>query len=203
MSIQARKLMSEMGALALLPHHPSTEGEIEAMLQGMRESLLALRARCAALPPPAAVTIARSTEDCHCGDDDGYTPKGQVDWLQERVLRLVGELLRDWQTGLPTSASSSNSSSSSGSSSGGSGAGVASPAEVEAVGGSAPTYVLEVHALYDRAHAPTHTHARTTSDSNVGGDGDEDSADEDSADAYTKSYSLFLQRGARAELAGL
>ena len=66
----SRRLLFEMGALVLLPHHNSEEYEVDTLVVGLEHYL---RARLRADPsnPPALVTIAESS-------GDNYTPPGQL-----------------------------------------------------------------------------------------------------------------------------
>uniref|UniRef100_A0A8B9U6T6 Chromosome 5 open reading frame 22 n=1 Tax=Anas zonorhyncha TaxID=75864 RepID=A0A8B9U6T6_9AVES len=59
-----------------LPHHVSTEEEIEGLLQSTKVLLKNM-------PKPTLVTIARSSLDDYC-------PSEQVDIIQEKVLNLLG-----------------------------------------------------------------------------------------------------------------
>ena len=63
-----------------LPHHESTEAEVEALLGATRQMLGCLA------QPPSLVTVARSV-------DDGYTPSvSSCQRLEARVLKIVGEV---------------------------------------------------------------------------------------------------------------
>ncbi|XP_035423128.1 UPF0489 protein C5orf22 homolog [Cygnus atratus] len=59
-----------------LPHHVSTEEEIESLIQSTKVLLKNM-------PKPTLVTIARSSLDDYC-------PSEQVDIIQEKVLNLLG-----------------------------------------------------------------------------------------------------------------
>ncbi|XP_040443375.1 UPF0489 protein C5orf22 homolog isoform X2 [Falco naumanni] len=59
-----------------LPHHVSTEEEIEGLIQSIKILLKDM-------PKPTLVTVARSSLDDYC-------PSEQVDIIQEKVLRLLG-----------------------------------------------------------------------------------------------------------------
>ncbi|NXN93522.1 CE022 protein, partial [Rhinopomastus cyanomelas] len=61
-----------------LPHHVSTEEEIESLIQSVKVLL-------EGLPKPTLVTVARSSLDDYC-------PPEQVEIIQEKVLRLLGSL---------------------------------------------------------------------------------------------------------------
>ncbi|XP_052599051.1 UPF0489 protein C5orf22 homolog [Peromyscus californicus insignis] len=61
-----------------LPHHVSTEEEIECLIQSMYSLLKSL-------PKPTLVTIARSSLDDYC-------PPEQVDTIQEKVLSVLHSL---------------------------------------------------------------------------------------------------------------
>uniref|UniRef100_K7FNA9 Chromosome 5 open reading frame 22 n=2 Tax=Pelodiscus sinensis TaxID=13735 RepID=K7FNA9_PELSI len=58
-----------------LPHHVSTEQEIEGLVQSVKQVLKKL-------PKPTLVTIARSSLDDYC-------PSEQVDLIQEKVLNIL------------------------------------------------------------------------------------------------------------------
>ncbi|KAM4705625.1 UPF0489 protein C5orf22 homolog isoform 2-T2 [Rhinophrynus dorsalis] len=60
---------------AELPHHVSTEKEIEGLVQSMKQLLKHL-------PKPILVTLARSSLDDYC-------PSEQVDFIQEKVLDVL------------------------------------------------------------------------------------------------------------------
>ncbi|NXT73797.1 CE022 protein, partial [Zapornia atra] len=61
-----------------LPHHVSTEEEIEGLLRSIKILLNAV-------PKPTLVTVARSSLDDYC-------PSEQVDIIQEKVLSLLGSV---------------------------------------------------------------------------------------------------------------
>ncbi len=61
-----------------LPHHISTEEEIEHLVDRVREMLLGL-------PRPTMITIARSS-------DDDYCPKWQVEGIQDRVVSMLKQV---------------------------------------------------------------------------------------------------------------
>ncbi|NXN15864.1 CE022 protein, partial [Indicator maculatus] len=61
-----------------LPHHVSTEEEIEGLIQSIKALLKDL-------PKPTLVTVARSSLDDYC-------PSEQVDIIQEKVLNLLGSV---------------------------------------------------------------------------------------------------------------
>ncbi|XP_071481917.1 UPF0489 protein C5orf22 homolog [Diadema antillarum] len=61
-----------------LPHHISTEEEVESLVSAMGELL-------GRLPPPTLVTIARSSYDDYC-------PPHQVDGIQQKVLKKLQSL---------------------------------------------------------------------------------------------------------------
>ncbi|XP_068092841.1 UPF0489 protein C5orf22 homolog isoform X2 [Hyperolius riggenbachi] len=63
---------------AELPHHVSTETEIEGLMQSMKHVLKHL-------PKPTLVTLARSSLDDYC-------PSDQVDFIQEKVLDVLRSL---------------------------------------------------------------------------------------------------------------
>ena len=79
-------LVLDVGPAALLPHHPSTDAEVTAMLARVSAFLRAARVGGRPLGRPALVTVARSAAD-------GFTPAAAVDALQERVLGAVRDLL--------------------------------------------------------------------------------------------------------------
>ncbi|NXJ59125.1 CE022 protein, partial [Rostratula benghalensis] len=61
-----------------LPHHVSTEEEIEGLIQSIKVLLKDM-------PKPTLVTVARSSLDDYC-------PSEQVDIIQEKVLSLLGSV---------------------------------------------------------------------------------------------------------------
>ncbi|NXN23857.1 CE022 protein, partial [Nycticryphes semicollaris] len=61
-----------------LPHHVSTEEEIEGLIQSVKVLLKDM-------PKPTLVTVARSSLDDYC-------PSEQVDIIQEKVLSLLGSV---------------------------------------------------------------------------------------------------------------
>ncbi|XP_057255401.1 UPF0489 protein C5orf22 homolog isoform X1 [Pezoporus wallicus] len=61
-----------------LPHHVSTEEEIEGLIKSIKVLLKDM-------PKPTLVTIARSSLDDYC-------PSEQVDFIQEKVLDLLGSV---------------------------------------------------------------------------------------------------------------
>ncbi|XP_009978202.1 PREDICTED: UPF0489 protein C5orf22 homolog, partial [Tauraco erythrolophus] len=61
-----------------LPHHVSTEEEIEGLIQSIKILLKDM-------PKPTLVTVARSSLDDYC-------PSEQVDIIQEKVLSLLGSV---------------------------------------------------------------------------------------------------------------
>ncbi|NXG45011.1 CE022 protein, partial [Psilopogon haemacephalus] len=61
-----------------LPHHVSTEEEMEGLIQSIKVLLKDL-------PKPTLVTVARSSLDDYC-------PSEQVDIIQEKVLNLLGSV---------------------------------------------------------------------------------------------------------------
>ncbi|PIO26439.1 hypothetical protein AB205_0093820, partial [Aquarana catesbeiana] len=63
---------------AELPHHVSSEMEIEGLMQSMKHLLKHL-------PKPTLVTLARSSLDDYC-------PSNQVDFIQEKVLDVLRSL---------------------------------------------------------------------------------------------------------------
>ncbi|KAM6222621.1 UPF0489 protein C5orf22 homolog [Rhynchocyon petersi] len=76
-----------------LPHHVSTEQEIESLIQAMCQLLKNL-------PKPTLVTIARSSLDDYC-------PSEQVDIIQEKVLGVLSSLYGRLDVHLEYSADSS------------------------------------------------------------------------------------------------
>lgn len=64
-----------------LPHHVSSEEEITALINRVKEVL-------SGIPPPVMVTIARSSEDDYC-------PKRQVGQIQELVVNMLRDLYTD------------------------------------------------------------------------------------------------------------
>jgi len=80
LSHDTRQLIAHAGHCVLLPHHISTQDEVDTLLEELREFLQEHVSH-----PPCCVIIARSS------DDDEYTPKNQVELLQQRVLELVHE----------------------------------------------------------------------------------------------------------------
>ncbi|XP_027724553.1 UPF0489 protein C5orf22 homolog [Vombatus ursinus] len=75
-----------------LPHHISTEQEIECLVQSLKYLLKNL-------PKPTLVTIARSSLDDYC-------PSEQVDTIQEKVLNVLHTLYGSLDIHLEYSASS-------------------------------------------------------------------------------------------------
>jgi hypothetical protein len=65
-----------------LPHHPASESEWAGLMSATSHLLHTVFSTSR---PPSLVTIARST-------DDGYTPPGHVDQLQEKLVGVVNEL---------------------------------------------------------------------------------------------------------------
>ncbi|KAJ7408681.1 hypothetical protein WISP_119066 [Willisornis vidua] len=61
-----------------LPHHVSTEDEVEGLIQSIKALLKDM-------PKPTLVTVARSSLDDYC-------PSEQVDIIQEKVLSLLGSV---------------------------------------------------------------------------------------------------------------
>jgi len=86
LSSATRDLVLDVGPATLLPHHPSSDAEITALLAQMNAFLRAARAGGRPLGRPALVTVARSAAD-------GFTPAAEVDALQERVIGAVRDLL--------------------------------------------------------------------------------------------------------------
>ncbi|XP_023438415.1 UPF0489 protein C5orf22 homolog isoform X2 [Dasypus novemcinctus] len=78
-----------------LPHHVSTEQEIEYLIQSAYYLLKSL-------PKPTLVTIARSSLDDYC-------PSEQVDTIQEKVLNMLHTLYGSLDIHLAYSADSSSS----------------------------------------------------------------------------------------------
>ncbi|KAM9200441.1 UPF0489 protein C5orf22 homolog [Mergus octosetaceus] len=76
-----------------LPHHVSTEEEIEGLIQSTKVLLKNM-------PKPTLVTIARSSLDDYC-------PSEQVDIIQEKVLNLLGFVYGTLDVHLDYSTSSS------------------------------------------------------------------------------------------------
>ncbi|XP_063781273.1 UPF0489 protein C5orf22 homolog [Pseudophryne corroboree] len=79
---------------AELPHHVSTEKEIEALVQSMQHLLKHL-------PKPTLVTLARSSLDDYC-------PSEQVDFIQEKVLDVLRSLFGPLDVHLQFSPGSSS-----------------------------------------------------------------------------------------------
>ncbi|NXK48551.1 CE022 protein, partial [Chauna torquata] len=77
-----------------LPHHVSTEEEIEGLIQSIKVLLKNM-------PKPTLVTIARSSLDDYC-------PSGQVDIIQEKVLNLLGLVYGTLDVHLDYSSNSSS-----------------------------------------------------------------------------------------------
>ncbi|NXC21872.1 CE022 protein, partial [Corythaeola cristata] len=76
-----------------LPHHVSTEEEIEGLIQSIKILLKDM-------PKPTLVTIARSSLDDYC-------PSEQVDIIQEKVLSLLGSVYGTLDVHLDYSSTSS------------------------------------------------------------------------------------------------
>uniref|UniRef100_A0A8D0FMB3 Chromosome 5 open reading frame 22 n=1 Tax=Strix occidentalis caurina TaxID=311401 RepID=A0A8D0FMB3_STROC len=77
-----------------LPHHVSTEEEIEGLLQSIKVLLKDM-------PKPTLVTVARSSLDDYC-------PSEQVDIIQEKVLNLLGLVYGTLDVHLDYSSTSSS-----------------------------------------------------------------------------------------------
>ncbi|NXP23999.1 CE022 protein, partial [Scytalopus superciliaris] len=76
-----------------LPHHVSTEDEVEGLIQSIRVLLKDM-------PKPTLVTVARSSLDDYC-------PSEQVDMIQEKVLNLLGSVYGSLDVHLDYSSTSS------------------------------------------------------------------------------------------------
>ncbi|KAM3679233.1 UPF0489 protein C5orf22 homolog isoform 1-T1 [Ammospiza maritima maritima] len=76
-----------------LPHHVSTEDEIEGLIQSIKVLLTDL-------PKPTLVTVARSSLDDYC-------PSAQVDIIQEKVLDLLRSVYGSLDVHLDYSSTSS------------------------------------------------------------------------------------------------
>lgn len=79
---EARKLVWWAGPNMDLPHHLSSDNEIEHMVETFAEFLVSNGCRA---NPPRFVTIAKST-----GDE--YLPPHQLEFVQSRVLRMLTDL---------------------------------------------------------------------------------------------------------------
>ncbi|XP_009869546.1 PREDICTED: UPF0489 protein C5orf22 homolog, partial [Apaloderma vittatum] len=77
-----------------LPHHVSTEEEIESLIQSIKVLLKDL-------PKPTLVTVARSSLDDYC-------PSEQVDIIQEKVLGVLGSVYGMLDVHLDYSSTSSS-----------------------------------------------------------------------------------------------
>uniref|UniRef100_A0A6G1R4N8 Chromosome 2 open reading frame, human C5orf22 n=1 Tax=Hypotaenidia okinawae TaxID=2861861 RepID=A0A6G1R4N8_9GRUI len=77
-----------------LPHHVSTEEEIEGLIRSVKILLKAV-------PKPTLVTVARSSLDDYC-------PSEQVDIIQEKVLSLLGSVYGSLDVHLDYSNSASS-----------------------------------------------------------------------------------------------
>ncbi|XP_010584299.1 PREDICTED: UPF0489 protein C5orf22 homolog, partial [Haliaeetus leucocephalus] len=77
-----------------LPHHVSTEEEIEGLIQSIKVLLKDM-------PKPTLVTVARSSLDDYC-------PSEQVDIIQEKVLNLLGLVYGTLDVHLDYSSTSSS-----------------------------------------------------------------------------------------------
>ncbi|XP_075600985.1 UPF0489 protein C5orf22 homolog isoform X2 [Balearica regulorum gibbericeps] len=77
-----------------LPHHVSTEEEIEGLIQSVKILLKDM-------PKPTLVTVARSSLDDYC-------PSEQVDIIQEKVLNLLGSVYGTLDVHLNYSSTSSS-----------------------------------------------------------------------------------------------
>ncbi|XP_051465261.1 UPF0489 protein C5orf22 homolog isoform X1 [Apus apus] len=77
-----------------LPHHVSTEEEIEGLIQSVKVLLKDI-------PKPTLVTVARSSLDDYC-------PSEQVDIIQEKVLNLLGSVYGTLDVHLDYSSTSSS-----------------------------------------------------------------------------------------------
>ncbi|KAM9386517.1 UPF0489 protein C5orf22 homolog [Phaethornis superciliosus] len=77
-----------------LPHHVSTEEDIEGLIQSIKVLLKAM-------PKPTLVTVARSSLDDYC-------PSEQVDIIQEKVLSLLGSIYGTLDVHLDYSSTSSS-----------------------------------------------------------------------------------------------
>ncbi|NXD80444.1 CE022 protein, partial [Halcyon senegalensis] len=77
-----------------LPHHVSTEEEIESLIQSVKVLLKDI-------PKPTLVTVARSSLDDYC-------PSEQVDTIQEKVLNLLSSVYGTLDVHLDYSSTSSS-----------------------------------------------------------------------------------------------
>ena len=98
MSIKTRTLLHDTGTLVLLPHHLTTQEHVDALMEELTHSISSLRLQRPDLPPPAAITIARSTGEVNLQthEDDGYTTTLEVEVLQSKVLCALEGLLQNW-----------------------------------------------------------------------------------------------------------
>ena len=78
-----RMRVLEIGHLVNLPHHVSTDCELEDLIKNFEINVRSVIHR---MGVPGAITIARSAKD-------EYTPKHQVDHIQERVLQVLARVL--------------------------------------------------------------------------------------------------------------
>jgi len=74
-----REFIVDAGHCLLLPHHESSESEMDQLLQELKQCLLQVQ------HPPVCIIVARSSTD-------DYTPSKYVDSLQERVLQIISEV---------------------------------------------------------------------------------------------------------------
>lgn len=92
LSNQSKMDIVRIGTLILLPHHLSTNEEVEIILNRVRVFILSYCDRFKSFP--VVITIARSS------DDDEYTPRDQVDIIQKKLVILLQELFAPKQIAL-------------------------------------------------------------------------------------------------------
>ena len=74
-------LVHNAGLSMGVPHHVSTEAEVDVLVQKTADLLRML-------PPPAVITVARSTVDEYC-------PPSQIEMIQEKVVKALREVYGD------------------------------------------------------------------------------------------------------------
>ena len=88
LSRKTRNLIVESGALLLLPHHQSSEEEVDVMIENMKVFLRKTNR-------PSIITIARSMgEEKDSVDDDGFTRRDEANWIQDKVINALQNLLK-------------------------------------------------------------------------------------------------------------
>jgi hypothetical protein len=84
-SLQSKAIIYKLGPMLMLPHHVSTDNEIEQFISNFKSLLIRFIDKLESLP--LVITIARSS------DDDEYTPRSVVDSIQNKVINVLKELI--------------------------------------------------------------------------------------------------------------